>query len=232
MANEHEKELAGRAAAALVRDGDVVGLGTGSTAYYAIAALGERVKSGLNIVGIPTSEASGELARTSGIPLTTLEEHPELDIDIDGADEMDPQLRLIKGGGGALLREKVIAAASKKMVVIADSSKSVPVLGKFPLPLEIIAFARAVIEKRIGSLGATAKLRLKVDGQPFITDNGNQILDCSFGKIPDPPGLARILSNIPGIVEHGLFIGLATVALIGRGDRVEELSPKLISVTR
>ena len=225
MANEEEKEAAGRAAAKLVRDGDVVGLGTGSTAYFAVIALGERVKAGLKIVGIPTSVKTADLARTVGIPLTTLDEHPEIDITIDGADEIDPKLRMIKGGGGALLREKVVASASKKMVVITDSSKVVPVLGKFPLPVEVIAFARAVVEKKIVALGGSPKLRTKLDGNPYITDNGNQILDCSFGKITDPPALALALSNMPGIVEHGLFIGLASVALVGRGDRVEEMRP-------
>jgi len=227
MANERdqEKEAACRAAAKLVRDGDIVGLGTGSTAHFAVVALGERVKAGLKIVGIPTSVQTGELARAVGIPVTTLDEHPEIDITIDGADEVDPQLRLIKGGGGALLREKVIAAASKKMVVVVDSSKVVPVLGKFPLPVEIVSFARTVVEKKIVSLGGSPKLRAKPDGSPFITDNGNQILDCSFGKIDDPAALALILSNTPGIVEHGLFIGLAKLALVGRGDRVEELRP-------
>jgi ribose 5-phosphate isomerase A len=223
MANEMEKEAAGRAAAKLVRDGDVVGLGTGSTAYFAVVALGERVKAGLKIVGIPTSVQTAELARAVGIPLTTLDEHPQIDITIDGTDEIDPQLRLIKGGGGALLREKVVASASRKMVVVADSAKIVPVLGKFPLPVEIIDFARAVIEKKIASLGATTKLRTKSDGQPFVTDNGNHILDCSFGKIADPAALALALSNTPGIVEHGLFIGLAKLALVGRGASVEEL---------
>jgi ribose 5-phosphate isomerase A len=227
MANERdqEKEAACRAAAKLVRDGEIVGLGTGSTAHFAVVALGERVKAGLKIIGIPTSVQTGELARAVGIPLTTLDEHPEIDITIDGADEVDPQLRLIKGGGGALLREKVIAAASKKMVVVVDSSKVVPVLGKFPLPIEVISFARTVVEKKIVSLGGSPKLRAKPDGSPFITDNGNQILDCSFGKIDDPAALALILSNTPGIVEHGLFIGLAKLALVGRGDRVEELRP-------
>jgi ribose 5-phosphate isomerase A len=225
MANEAEKENAGRAAAKLVRDGDVVGLGTGSTAYFTVIALGERVKAGLKIVGIPTSVKTADLARTVGIPLTTLDEHPEIDITIDGADEIDPQLRMIKGGGGALLREKVVASASKKMVVITDSAKAVAVLGKFPLPVEVIAFARAVVEKKIVALGGSPKLRAKADGSPYITDNGNQILDCGFGKIADPPSLALALSNIPGIVEHGLFIGLASVALVGRGDRVEELRP-------
>jgi len=225
MANEAEKEAAGRAGAKLVRDGDVVGLGTGSTAYFAVVALGERVKAGLKIVGIPTSVQTADLARSVGIQLTTLDEHPEIDITIDGADELDPRLNLIKGGGGALTREKVIASASKKMVVVADSSKVVSVLGKFPLPVEVIAFARAVVERKIAALGASPKLRTKADGSPYITDNGNQILDCSFGKIADPPALALSLSNIPGIVEHGLFIGLAKLALVGRGERVEELRP-------
>jgi ribose 5-phosphate isomerase A len=224
MANEEEKEAAGRAAAKLVRDSDIVGLGTGSTAYFAVVALGERVKAGLKIMGIPTSVQTADLARSVGIPLTTLDEHPEIDITIDGADEFDPKLNLIKGGGGALTREKVIATASKKMVVVADSGKVVPTLGKFPLPVEIIAFARTVIEKKIASLGATPKLRLKPDGSPFITDNGNQILDCSFGKIEDPAALARELSDTPGIVEHGLFIGIAKMALIGRGPSVEQLN--------
>jgi len=223
MANEEEKEAAGRAAAALVREGDVVGLGTGSTAYFTVIALGERVKAGLKIVGIPTSIQTADLARSVGIPLTTFDQHPEIDITIDGADEADTQLRLIKGGGGALLREKVVASASKKMVVVADSAKIVPVLGKFPLPVEIIAFARAVVERKMVSLGGSPKLRTKPDGSPYITDNGNQILDCSFGKIADPPALALTLSNTPGIVEHGLFIGLASLALVGRGGRVEEL---------
>ncbi|MGB7333323.1 MAG: ribose-5-phosphate isomerase RpiA [Terriglobales bacterium] len=223
MANEEEKEAAGRAAALLVHDGDVVGLGTGSTAYFTVIALGERVKAGLKIIGIPTSVQTADLARGVGIRLTTLDENPEIDITIDGADEVDPQLRLIKGGGGALTREKVIATASKKMVVVVDSSKVVTVLGKFPLPIEVIAFARTVVERKIASLGGTPKLRLKSDGSSFLTDNGNQILDCSFGKIADPPALAQVLSDTPGIVEHGLFIGLAKVALVGRGNSVEEI---------
>jgi ribose 5-phosphate isomerase A len=223
MANEGEKEAAGRAAAKLVRDGDIVGLGTGSTAYFAVLALGERVKSGLKIIGIPTSAHTSDLARSVGIPLTTLDEHPEIDITIDGADEVDPRLNLIKGGGGALTREKVIAFASKKMVVVADSSKVVEALGKFPLPVEVISFARTVVERKIVSLGASPKLRAAADGSLYLTDNGNPILDCSFGEIHDPPALALTLSNIPGLVEHGLFVGLAKSVLVGRGDRVEEL---------
>lgn len=222
-ANSQEKEAAGRAAAELVRDGDVVGLGTGSTAYFAVVALGERVKAGLKIIGIPTSIQTADLARTLGIPLSTLDEHPEIDITIDGADEVDPRLNLIKGGGGALLREKVVASVTKRMVVVADSGKIVEALGKFPLPVEVISFARTVVEKKIVSLGAMPKLRTKPDGSPYLTDNGNQILDCSFGAIADPAALAHELNGTPGVVEHGLFIGLAKLALVGRGDRVDEL---------
>jgi len=225
MPNEAEKEAAGRAAAKLVLDGEIVGLGTGSTAYFTVLALGERVKAGLKIIGIPTSVNTADLARAVGIPLSTLDEHPEIDITIDGADEVDPKLNLIKGGGGALTREKVIATASKRMVVVVDSSKAVPVLGKFPLPVEVIAFARTVIERKIVSLGGSPKLRKNPDGSPFVTDNGNQILDCSFGQIEDPAPLALALSNTPGIVGHGLFIGIAKMALVGRGDRLEELWP-------
>lgn len=223
--SQREKELAGRAAAQLVHDGDVVGLGTGSTAYFTVLALGERVKAGLRIIGIATSQATADLARAVGIPLSTLNEHPSIDIDIDGADEIDRKLRLIKGGGGALLREKVIAAASRRFVVVADSSKLVPTLGKFPLPVEVISFARTPVEKKIASLGAEVKWRTRSDGSLYVTDNGNPILDCSFGKIEDPPALARTLSDIPGVVEHGLFIGLASGALIGRGEKVEKIGP-------
>jgi ribose 5-phosphate isomerase A len=160
--------------------------------------------------------------------LTTLDEIQQLglqpiDVTIDGADEFDAQLRLIKGGGGALLREKIIASASKQVVIIADSSKQVAVLGRFPLPVEVIPFAQSLITARITALGATVNLRKDTKGNPFISDEGHHILDCSFGQIADPPALARVLSDMPGIVEHGLFINLATVVLVAKGENVTEL---------
>jgi ribose 5-phosphate isomerase A len=222
MANEQEKEAAARASLRFIKDGQVVGVGTGSTAACFIKTLGERVKSGLRIRGIPTSEHSRKQAASLGIPLTTLDECPEIDVTVDGADEIDPQLRLIKGGGGALLREKIVASASKQVVIVADSSKKVPVLGKFGLPVEVIKFAQAVVKKEIEALGARVSLR-HVNGQPFLTDENNYIFDCHFGEIVDPEKLARQLSDMPGIVEHGLFIGLASVALIAEGNELLEL---------
>jgi ribose 5-phosphate isomerase A len=221
-----EKAAAARASLRFVRDGMTLGLGTGSTAAHAVRFLGEQVKAGLKIRGIPTSVHTGELAASLGIPLTTLEECQQIDVDIDGADEFDPQLHLIKGGGGALLREKIIASASGQVVIIADSSKQVAVLGKFPLPVEVIPFAQPLVAKRITALGATVKLRRDAKGNPFVTDEGHHILDCSFGQIPDPPALARKLSDMPGIVEHGLFIELATVVLCAKGENVTELRRK------
>jgi ribose 5-phosphate isomerase A len=221
-----EKTAAARASLRFVRDGMTLGLGTGSTAAHAVRFLGEQVKAGLKIRGIPTSVHTQELAASLGIPLTTLEECQQIDVDIDGADEFDPQLHLIKGGGGALLREKIIASASRQVVIIADSSKQVAVLGKFPLPVEVIPFAQPLVAKRITALGATVKLRRDAKGNPFVTDEGHHILDCSFGQIPDPPALARKLSDMPGIVEHGLFIELATVVLCAKGENVTELRRK------
>ncbi len=223
MANDREKETAARASLKFVREGDIVGLGTGSTAAYAVRFLGERVQAGLKIRGIPTSIHTRELAASLGIPLTTLDEIQEIDVTIDGADEVDPELRLIKGGGGALLREKIVASATRKFVIIADSTKQVPVLGRFPVPVEVIKFAEALVAKKIAALGAAVKVRADSSGSPFITDEGNHILDCNFGRIPDPPALARELETMPGVVEHGLFIGMASVALIGKGDQVMEL---------
>jgi len=221
-----EKETAARASLRFVQDGNIVGLGTGSTAAYAVRFLGERVRDGLKIQGIPTSTQTKELAAKVGIPLTTLDQFQQIDVTIDGTDEFDPQLNLIKGGGGALLREKVIASASRQVVIIADASKQVPVLGKFPLPVEVIPFAEALISKRITALGASVKIRSSPNGSPFVSDEGHHILDCSFGQIPDPPALARLLESMPGVVEHGLFIGLATVVLIAKSDEVQEFRRK------
>jgi len=223
MANDREKEAAALAAVKLVRDGDIVGLGTGSTAAYAIRFLGQRVQAGLKIRGIPTSIHTQEAAASLGIPLTTLDEFQKIDITIDGADEVDPKLRLIKGGGGALLREKIVASASRNLVIIADSSKRVSMLGKFPVPVEVIKFAEAVVANKIAAFGAEVVVRGASSGRPFITDEGNHILDCNFGQIPDPPALARRLENTPGVVEHGLFIGMASAVLIGEGDQVIEM---------
>jgi ribose 5-phosphate isomerase len=223
MANDQEKEAAARASLNFVKDGEVVGLGTGSTAAYFIKLLGEQVKKGLRIRGIPTSVRSRELAMSLGIPLTTLDECQEIAVTVDGADEVDPKLRLIKGGGGALLREKIVASATKQMVVVGDASKQVQRLGKFPLPVEVIKFAQALVAKRISAMGAVVKLRTNEEGKTYLTDEGNYILDCCFGEILDPDGLARELNGMPGVVEHGLFIDMASVVLLARGSEIVEL---------
>lgn len=222
MAHDLEKEAAAQASVRFVRDGNIVGLGSGSTAVYAIRLLGELVRSGLKIRGIPTSNQTRDLAATLGIPLTTFNEIQEIDVTIDGADEFDSRLSLIKGGGGALLHEKVVASASRQVVIVADSSKQVPMLGAFPVPVEVIAFAQSFVKKRIEAFGASVRLR-QTNGETFVTDEGHHILDCSFGQIPDAPALARKLSDMPGVVEHGLFIGLASIVLVARGREVTEL---------
>jgi ribose 5-phosphate isomerase A len=222
MASDQEKELAARASLQFMRDGDVVGLGSGSTAAYAVRYLGERVRAGMKIRGIATSVQTQNLVASVGIPLTTLEEVQRIDVTIDGADEFDPELRLIKGGGGALLHEKIVASASRQVIIIADSSKQVCVLGKVPLPVEVIRFAEALVSEKISVLGAAVRLRKDRAGEPFVTDEGNHILDCHFGQIPDPPALAHTLSEIPGVVEHGLFVNLADLMLLGKGSEVLE----------
>lgn len=222
MANDQEKEAAARASLRYIEDGQVVGLGTGSTAAYFIHLLGERVKQGLRVRGIPTSDRSRELAESLGIPLTTLDECQEIAVTVDGADEVDPQLRLIKGGGGAALREKIVASATKTMVVVADATKQVQRLGKFPLPVEVIKFAEALVAKRIRELGAEVAIRRGTDGRPYLTDENNHILDCRFGEIRDADALASELSTMPGVVEHGLFIGMASVAIFARDNEIVE----------
>jgi len=220
---DHAKENAARAAVEMVEDGMRLGLGTGSTANFMLWFLAERVREGLNVVGVPTSERTTARARQLGIPLTSLDETPELDLCIDGADEFDPDLNLIKGGGGALLREKIVASAAKRFVVIADASKRVACLGAYPLPVEIVPLAAVPLATRLTALGANVSLRQKEDGSAFISDEGNYIVDCAFGEIADPPALAARLSGFAGVVEHGLFCGMADVVLVGTADGVERL---------
>ena len=223
-----------RQAAALavewVRPGMRLGLGTGSTARHFVELLAERVRSGLKVVGVPTSEATRAAAERLGVPLTTLDETPELDLTVDGADEIAPDLSLIKGGGGALLREKIVAAASARMVVIADEAKWVPALGRFPLPIEVVPFGlrttQRAVERAAAAAGAPGEpvLRRDKNGHAFVTDGGHWILDAACGRIADPKLLADRLSSIPGVVEHGLFIGLAQAAILAgpAGVRVVE----------
>jgi ribose 5-phosphate isomerase A len=223
MTSDQEKEAAARASLRFVEDGQIVGLGTGSTAAYFIRLLGERVKDGLRVRGIATSVRSEALAKSLGIPLTNLDECQEIAVTVDGADEVDPQLRLIKGGGGALLREKIVASATRELVIVADASKRVATLGRFPLPVEVIKFAQTLVTKRIAGLGAEVRLRRNDDGKPYLTDENNYILDCHFGQISDADGLARALSDMPGVVEHGLFIRMASVVLVANEGEVVEL---------
>jgi ribose 5-phosphate isomerase A len=213
-----------------VRDGMKLGLGTGSTAKHFVALLGERVRSGLKVVGVPTSEATRADAARCGIPLTSLDEIDRLDLTVDGADEINPALDLIKGGGGALLREKIVAAASDRMIVIADESKWVDALGRFPLPIEVIPFGLAATRRAIATAfvksGVSGQMALRKgkEGHFFVTDGGHWIVDAHLGRIEDAPRLAGLLSAIPGVVEHGLFIGLASTAVLAgaQGIRVVE----------
>jgi ribose 5-phosphate isomerase A len=213
-----------------VRDGMNLGLGTGSTARHFVDLLGERVRAGLRVVGVPTSEATRAQAEGRGIKLTTLDEIDHLDLTVDGADEVDLHLDLIKGGGGALLREKIVASASDRMIVIADETKWVDVLGGFPLPVEVVPFGLAATRRAMerafaeSSVSGQTSLRKAKDGHVFVTDGGHWIVDAHLGRIEDAPRLAGLLSSIPGVVEHGLFIGLArTVILAGaQGIRVIE----------
>jgi ribose 5-phosphate isomerase A len=224
---DQRKREAAERALELVRPGMKLGLGSGSTAHQFVDLVGEKVKAGLDIRCVATSEATAGQAKALGIPLGTLDEIPELDLTVDGADEIDPQLSLIKGGGGALLREKIVAAASKRMAVIADSTKLVARLGAFPLPIEVVPFGLAAtrrhIERAFAELGLAGPIRLRGESSPFVTDGGHYILDCSLGAIADPEALSEILSPIPGVVEHGLFVGFARAAIIAGAEGVEVL---------
>lgn len=230
MTSDAYKREAAARAIDFVRPGMRLGLGTGSTARHFVELLGERIKAGLDVVGVPTSEATEADARRAGVPLTTLEDTPRLDLTVDGADEIGPHLALIKGGGGALLREKIVASASAHMVVIADESKLVPMLGAFPLPIEVVPFGLAATERAIAhalewlSLPIRLKLRMDDRGHAFVTDGGHRIIDAALGRIADPDKLAQALTAIPGVVEHGLFLGLAGTAIVAgeSGVRVIE----------
>lgn len=222
------KQAAAAAALDRVEAGMRLGIGTGSTAEAFVRLLAEKVAGGLQIVGVPTSERTAALCADLGVPLTTLDATPQLDLTIDGADEADSKLRLIKGGGGALLREKIVAAASKRMIVIADDAKLVDALGAFPLPIEVNGFGLTAtvlaVEKAAGTLGLSGPIVLRRKGdEPFITDGGHLILDASFGSIADPEALSVALHAVPGVVEHGLFVGLATTLLIAGESGVRQI---------
>ncbi|MGE5266903.1 MAG: ribose-5-phosphate isomerase RpiA [Deltaproteobacteria bacterium] len=207
-------------ALAFVEPGMRLGLGTGSTAARFVDLLGQEVQKGLDVVCVPTSEATRRQAESLGIPLTTLDDVPFLDLTVDGADEIDKELRLVKGGGGALLREKIVATASDRMLVIADETKLVETLGAFPLPVEVVTFGLNATRNMIEMLAADAgcqgeiSLRVKADGSLFTTDGGNAIFDCHFGRIDDPESLDEALKFIPGVVENGLFLGIADAAVV------------------
>jgi ribose 5-phosphate isomerase A len=220
MTADDWKQQAAERALTLVEDGMTLGLGTGSTAARFVDLVGQKVKAGLKLRCVPTSEATRAQAERLGIPLITLDQQPYLDLTVDGADELDGDLRLIKGGGGALLIEKIVATASGRMVVIADASKQVAALGKFPLPIEVVRFGLGATRNMIEVLAADAgcrgeiSQRMRSDGQPFVTDSGNFILDCAFNNIPEPEALDEALKLIPGVVENGLFLGIADAAII------------------
>ncbi len=220
------KQLAGEKAAEYIENGMIVGLGTGSTAYWAIQKIGSMVKQGLQIKSVATSQQSETLARELEIPIVAFSDIDHIDIDIDGADEVDAQLNLIKGGGGALLREKIIASNSRRFIVVADESKFVTTLGKFPLPVEVIPFAWELSFRQLQQLGVKP-VRRKINGEIFMTDNGNYIADIALGSIPDPQELQQRLGLIPGVAENGLFLQMADTAVIAQADgTVKVLSAK------
>lgn len=209
------KKMVAESAVEFIREGMVVGLGTGSTAYWLIKKLGQKVKEGMKLQAVATSVESEVLAKELEIPLVGFSDIDHIDVTIDGADEVDPDLNLIKGGGGALLREKIVATASREFIIVVDESKIVKQLGKFPLPVEVIPFALSITQKKIEELGCKARIRMDQEKSRFETNNGNFILDCEFGKISNPEELNQRLNMIPGVVENGLFINLAKTVLVG-----------------
>ncbi|RJX30563.1 MAG: ribose-5-phosphate isomerase RpiA [Desulfarculus sp.] len=222
------KQQAAEAAVEMVASGMVVGLGYGSTALLAVRHLAKLVAAGrlTGIVGVACALAMEQEARRLGITVSSLEEHPRVDLTIDGADEVDPQLNLIKGGGGALLREKVVAQASGQEIIIVDESKLSPRLGtKWALPVEVVPFGRRPLAEHIAALGAKVKLRTGPDGRPFVTDQGNNILDCNFGPLEDPAAVAAALEGRAGVVEHGLFLGLASQVIVAGAQGLRRLTP-------
>ena len=227
MDADAQKRAAAARAVEFVRPGMRLGLGTGSTARHFVDLLGERVRGGLDVVAVPTSRETEAQARQCGIQIATLDEVPELDLTVDGADEIAPDLSLIKGGGGALLREKIVASASARMIVIADRSKWVEALGRYPLPIEVAPFGvqatRRALERAIADLQGAGRLSLRQgrDGHAFVTDGGHWIVDAALGRIDDPPALAQALCGIPGVMEHGLFIGIAHMAILAGPDGVK-----------
>ena len=232
MASKHidrQKQVAARAAVELVQPGMAVGLGHGSTVQFALEALAEQLASGVlsDVVGVPASKASAAAARALEIPLADLDEHPRLDLAIDGADEVDPSFNLIKGGGGALLREKMLAQASRRFVVIVDAGKLSPKLGtQFALPLEVLPFGWKSQLNFLAHLGGDVKLRVDQSGEPVLSDQGNYLLDCAFGPIEDLAELASLLAERAGILEHGLFLGLATDVCVGTDEGIQKHSVK------
>jgi ribose 5-phosphate isomerase A len=226
MNADAQKRAAAARAVEFVHPGMRLGLGTGSTAKHFVELIGERVRAGLDIVAVPTSQATRADAERCGITLTTLDETPELDLAVDGADEIAPDLSLIKGGGGALLREKIVAAASARMIVIADQSKWVDALGRFPLPIEVAPFGLGATQRAIKKVIAAMQrpgpltVRRGKDGHAFVTDGGHWIIDAALGRIDAPKALAHALSGIPGVMEHGLFIDLAQIAILAGPDGV------------
>ncbi len=223
-----EKRCAAERAMAYVEDGMVLGLGTGSTAAHAVRLLGERVRAGLDVRGVPTSRAIQALAEAQGIPLATLDDIPRLDLTIDGADEVDPDLALIKGGGGALLREKIVASVSDRLVIVVDSAKLVDRLGACDVSVEVTPFAWKVVSDAILGMGGRPRLRRADGGAPFVTDEGNHVLVCAYGAIDDPHALASSLNAIVGVVEHGLFLDMADVVVVGRAGGAEVIERRIV----